>query len=719
MRSGTVISRNPDACCTVCRSNYGRTALPISQAHLGDASPSSPPELWGGHECTVNRVGDTWFDQTVRGGHQDRPDDVAMFAALGIRKLRYPVLWERIAPESPEVQDFAWTDERLPEIRRLGMDPIVTLCHHGSGPRYTSLLDDNFATGLARHAEAVASRYPWIEDYTPVNEPLTTARFSALYGFWYPHARDEGAFWLALLNEIDATRISMRAIRRINPAARLIQTDDLGYCHATAPLQAEADFQNDRRWAGWDLLCGTVVPGHPLWDRIAQWGLGDRLRQIADDPCPPDVIGINHYLSSERLLDHRIELHGARGIADRAVGDSAGTPLVDVDAVRAMPDEVIGFAGLVEQAWDRYRLPIAVTECHNGSTRDEQARWFIEAWDKVAVLRTRGVDVRAMTAWSLLGSYDWNRMVTCSAGHYEPGVFDVRGERPRPTLMARVLLDLAHGRRSHGPGLEVPGWWRADRRAMRDGPGGFALTAGPRDSAAPAALAIIAGDPVLTEAIASACEARGLHYFVLDRATPAVLAGARPWGIVDARLNGADQPGSEWACFCAERNIIGATIAVGGASRASDALGPEQLLVETAPLFGPAGQGFCAEVLDALDRGEQVVVDARQVWQETYLPSLVDGVLDLLMDGANGRFLFSPEPGWTQAGIARALAHVAGHDPAQLLDLGDEAASPATPGPGPSNLPSLEMMLERFVHDRRYRRMVDAEQGEMLLEAAE
>jgi dTDP-4-dehydrorhamnose reductase len=54
----------------------------------------------------------------------------------------------------------------------------------------------------------------------------------------------------------------MREIRKINPQARLIQTDDLGFCHATPPLQCDADFQNERRWTGLGLLCGTVVPGH-------------------------------------------------------------------------------------------------------------------------------------------------------------------------------------------------------------------------------------------------------------------------------------------------------------------------------------------------------------------------------------------------------------------------------------------------------------------------
>ena len=33
-------------------------------------------ELWGGVECTVNRVGDQFFDQVARLGHDLRPGDL-------------------------------------------------------------------------------------------------------------------------------------------------------------------------------------------------------------------------------------------------------------------------------------------------------------------------------------------------------------------------------------------------------------------------------------------------------------------------------------------------------------------------------------------------------------------------------------------------------------------------------------------------------------------
>src|SRR6185503_12578008 len=221
-------------------------------------------ELWGGHEPTVNRVGGAFFDQTVRSGHQHRLDDLERFAGLGLKALRYPALWERIAPDAPEERDWRWTDERLSRIRDLGMRPIVGLLHHGSGPHYTSLIDGGFAETFADFARAAAERYPWVTDWTPINEPLTTARFSALYGHWHPHLADEAAFWTALLNQIDATRLAMAAIRAVQPAARLIQTEDLGRTYATRAVAHQADYDNARRWMTWDLLCGRVTPGHAL-----------------------------------------------------------------------------------------------------------------------------------------------------------------------------------------------------------------------------------------------------------------------------------------------------------------------------------------------------------------------------------------------------------------------------------------------------------------------
>src|SRR5919107_980236 len=98
-------------------------------------------EFWGGIECTVARVRDDFRDQSRETGHFERLDDLDRIASLGIRTLRYPAVWETISPETPDKADWRWHDERFARLRELGIRPIVTLCHQGSGPRYTNLLD--------------------------------------------------------------------------------------------------------------------------------------------------------------------------------------------------------------------------------------------------------------------------------------------------------------------------------------------------------------------------------------------------------------------------------------------------------------------------------------------------------------------------------------------------------------------------------------------------
>src|SRR4051812_16642899 len=92
-------------------------------------------EMWGGLEATVTRIRGEQVDQVRLSGHHDRPEDIDAFAALGIKAIRYPVLWERVAPDGNlDKADWRWTDERLGRLRERGIRPIAGLLHHGQGP---------------------------------------------------------------------------------------------------------------------------------------------------------------------------------------------------------------------------------------------------------------------------------------------------------------------------------------------------------------------------------------------------------------------------------------------------------------------------------------------------------------------------------------------------------------------------------------------------------
>lgn len=703
-------------------------------------------ELWGGHECTVHRAGDGYGDQTLRSGHDRRTDDIARFAALGLSRLRYPLLWERIAPEDPEARDWRSADVQMEQCQRSGLSVIAGLVHHGSGPKYATFETDQFADGLARHAAAVAERYPWIDAWTPVNEPNTTARFAGLYGHWYPHQRSEEAYWRLLLNEIEATQKAMKAVRKINAKAILVQTDDLGRVTAAQPeLGDQAEYENVRRFMSWDLLAGRVTRDHPFFSRLARMGFERRLLALADDPCPADIIGINHYLTSDRFLDGRAELYPGM--------DASGNGrqrYVDVEAVRTM-ESPPGLTAAIDEAWARYATPIALTEIHNGCSREEQLRWLREAWQEAHAARDRGVDLRAVTVWSLLGAFDWNSLLTRQDGFYEPGAFDIRSSPPRLTALGRLVGDLARGRPVH-PVADEPGWWRRNERFL----GPFRQPLAKRRSASPPIL-IVGATGTLGAALARGCEARGLRHLVTTRSQfdlhdpngmAEVLDAVRPWGVINAagwvRVDEAERApdacmaanargAAALAQLCAEQSIksvsFSSDLVFDGASRtpytedaptaplnaygrskqraeeAILALRSNALIIRTAAFFSPHDRyNFAVAAHNALRRKAEFPVAEDCVISPTYVPDLVEQTLDIMIDDETGVWHLANEGAVSWAQFAEMVADALRLDkrslrPRPATDLGYLARRPAYAALGASRgrlMPPLEDAIVRF-----------------------
>jgi dTDP-4-dehydrorhamnose reductase len=719
------------------------------------------PEVWGGIECTVNRVGDRYFDQVHRSGHGARVSDLYRFARLGIRTLRYPVLWERVAPEGLQSADWSWPDQRLERLRQLGIDPVLGLVHHGSGPQATNLLDPSFPFLLAEYAGRVAARYPWATHYTPVNEPLTTARFSALYGHWYPHERDARSFARALLHQCRGVVLAMDRIREVNPDARLVQTEDMGKVFSTRLLAYQAKFENERRWLTFDLLCGRVGPDHALWDYLRRdAGVNDEeLRFFADHPCPPDLVGINYYLTSERLLDERLALY-----PPSTHGGNGRHTYADVEAVRLRPEGLAGPHALLSEVWERYRLPLAVTEVHNGCTREEQLRWLLEIWDAAVRLKRDGVDLRAVTAWALLGAYDWNSLVTRCDGHYEPGAFDLRSPEPRPTAVAQLVHQLATGQPATHPVLDMPGWWHRTKRLV------YAHSfeeGGLRPSRPPAAarpLLITGASGTLGRAFAERCEIRGLAYRLVSRnevnitdpySVDVALALHGAWAVVNAagyvRVDDAEREHDR--CFsdnaegvgvlagvCRARNVGLLTFSsdlvfdgrqqvpyvesdpvsplnVYGRSKVESErvaleLYPEALVVRTSAFFGPwDDHNFVTTTLRRLSAGERVAAADDAVVSPTYVPDLADACLDLLIDGERGIWHLANQGALTWAELARTAAGLAGLDPTLIearpqTSLGLTARRPpysALDSERGRLMPTLSDALHRYMSAAGYR----------------
>jgi dTDP-4-dehydrorhamnose reductase len=710
-----------------------------------------PLELWAGPECTVNRVGDEYRDQLVANGFDRRLDDLDRLAGIGAKRLRFPLLWERVSPE-PDVFDWRWSDERVARAGELGVALIGGLLHHGSGPRHTSLIDPAFPQLLAAYAGEAARRYPHIDAWTPVNEPLTTARFSGLYGVWYPHARGDKSFVRALLNQIRGTVLAMRAIRQVNPAAQLVQTDDLGHVESSPRLRYQAEFENLRRWLTFDLLCGRVDAQHPMRAYLRNHGASEQeLQALVDEPCTPDIVGINCYVTSERFLDERTwlyppALHGGNG----------RDGYVDIELARAHGRHIGGFAARLREASDRYGLPLAITEVHLGCTHDEQVRWLHQAWTAAQQVRAEGRDVRAVTLWAAFGTYDWDSLLTRNAGTYEPGLWDVSAGAPRPTALATLAHELGHGLPPSSPVLDGPGWWQRELRLEYPAHGDVqSLPVKGRP------VLITGATGTLGQAFARFCELRGLPYRLLSRsamdiAEPASVAAAlerwKPWAVINTagfvRVDDAEVDPRQWrenvagpvtlARQCAlhgarvvsfssdlvfdgskatpylESDPVSPLNAYGRAKAEAEsrvlADAPDALLVRTAAFFGPwDSHNFVWHALESLRRGERWRAADDQCVSPTYVPDLVQATLDLLVDGERGIWHLANRGAVTWAEFAHMAAQAASLDPRLVTGVPGASLGQRATRPGYSALGSEKAVLMPRLADALCRYVADCE----------
>jgi dTDP-4-dehydrorhamnose reductase len=410
-------------------------------------------EVWASPEPTVARVAaQVVRDQLALTGHDRRDGDVAQLASLGIDASRTPVLWERCAPDDPTRIDLRWARQRLEALREARIEPIVTLLHHGSGPRYTDLLDPAFPALFAGYAEAVARAFPWVRRWTPINEPLTTARFSTLYGVWYPNLRDDHAFGRAMVHQTLAILGACERIRAVIPQAQFVLTEDLQrFVAADAGVADYVGFLRERMYLSAELLAGRVDATHPL-ARFLVTGCGihpGELAEIRARAIPPDLVAFNHYPHSERYVF---------SAPDDGIGDVPAVYVRDEPPPRAAP--------LLAAAAARLQLPLALGEVHVHAPAAERVRWLAQHVEDVRALRAQGIALRAVGVWAAFGMIDWHSLLREQAGVWEDGVFTFAGPdgTPQRTALADAVAALARTG-TVNPGA-AHGWWEREDRFL-------------------------------------------------------------------------------------------------------------------------------------------------------------------------------------------------------------------------------------------------------------
>ena len=348
--------------------------------------------------------------------------DFALAREIGITHIRYgPPL--HLIYRGPGQYDWDYIDPQMEELRDVGPEPIVDLCHFGVPSWLGDFQNPDIGPALEEYAGAFAGRYPWVRFYTPVNEMYVSARMSALDGLWNEQLRDEGAYARAAWNLANASIRMSDAILKRRGDAIFINSESSEFYQPCCPdpeIREIAEAANERRFLPLDLIFAHPLGKH-MHDLLCAQGIAkDDIARIGGREVPRrSILGVDYYEWNERLIDHD-------GRA-RALG------------------ELFGWYVIADQYWQRYRRPMMHTET-NKMDAEGAARWLWRQWHNVQLLAKAGVPLVGFTWYSLTDQIDWSIAMAEPVGLVYPvGLFDLNRETRIVGLAYKNLIDIYRG----------------------------------------------------------------------------------------------------------------------------------------------------------------------------------------------------------------------------------------------------------------------------------
>ncbi len=347
-------------------------------------------------------IEDTFVPQT-RPGHRSLDEyelmghyenwrvDLDLCRELGLNSLRWGIPWYRVEPE-PGKFDWSWIDEVVDYMTGdLGIEPMIDLIHYGC-PLWLDrgFLNKKYPELVARYAGAFAERYKdRISWYTPLNEPIITALMCGMRGLWPPYRRGDRGYIEVMLQLAKGIQHTVRRIQEVDPDAIMFHVEATGLTRSIREdLAALAHEETHRGFLCFDLISGRLAHDHLLFSWLVRNGAApDTLVELQENKISLDVLGMNFY---PQWSTRQIYLDKKGRIAFRET-EPAGD----------------GFSELIRHYYERYQIPVMITETSAVGPEDVRKRWLDDSVKQVRGLRAEGVPVIGYTWFPLFTMIDW------------------------------------------------------------------------------------------------------------------------------------------------------------------------------------------------------------------------------------------------------------------------------------------------------------------------
>ncbi len=332
-----------------------------------------PTFFLSGFECSTF----VWKDQGRRDlAHETRhwshaQEDYGILRRLGIAVAREGIPWPMV--DQGGDYDFSRIDPLIDAMNGSQILPIWDLCHYGY-PDDVNPFDDDFAERFARYcraaAEYVIPRTRGPHFFTPINEITFFAFAGGEWGWVAPHLQGKDNRRRFLLALCKASIAGARAIRDVDPEARMVQIDPL--IQVVAPrdrpdLADAARQENDE---------GTFL----AWDILA----GQQHAELGGSPEILDIVGVNCYSFGQ--MEYREQ------------GPHAALDPTD--------DRIVPLCDMLTTAWERYRRPMIIAE--TSGLAEGRPAWLKDVIEESLAAVDRGVDLHGLCLFPLVDMPNWH-----------------------------------------------------------------------------------------------------------------------------------------------------------------------------------------------------------------------------------------------------------------------------------------------------------------------
>ncbi|MFC5461798.1 b-glycosidase [Massilia niabensis] len=332
-----------------------------------------PTFFLSGFECSTFLWGDGVRRNLVAETGHDRhaAEDYQILSSLGIAVAREGIPWPMVDQDG--VYDFSSLDPFIDAMKASKITPIWDLCHYGY-PDGLDPFSDAFVSRFAAYcraaAEYVIAKVPGPHFFTPINEITFFSFCAGEWGWAAPYQcsrKDRDRLLLALCR---AAIAGVKAIREVDPGARMVHIDPL--VQVVAPRDRPDQIEAARR--------ETEVDTFLAWDIIS----GREHPEFGGSPEILDIVGANNYSFGQMEY--------------RESGPHAALPPGD--------DRIVPLCDLLTSVWERYRRPMIIGETSGlGLGR---ADWLRDVMGESLAAVRRGIDLQGICLFPAVDMPDWH-----------------------------------------------------------------------------------------------------------------------------------------------------------------------------------------------------------------------------------------------------------------------------------------------------------------------